>query len=253
MYTIVIGKAFNVADVGYYNRANSFAFLPSSIFGQVVNRVMFPLLSENQDDDEVLLTKYSRVLRISMYIYVPIMVALAALSKPIILLLIGEKWIKCLPLMQVLCLGYVFSPLSTLNLNLLYAKGRSDLSLKLDLIKKSIGVLLLLVSIPLGLWLMCVGKALYDFIAFVMNCYYTKKLLNYSFIKQFSDLWIIFVSSTLMFFIIILLSFCFESIWMQLFVGVASGITSYLILTYSLKEPALKEIIEFCVNKRRTT
>ena len=179
MYTLVIGKAFNAADVGYYNRANGFAMLSPSIFGQVINKVMFPVLSERQEDEKSMLNAYTRMFRMPMFFFVPFMFLIAALSEPIIITLIGEKWRACIPLMQVLCIGYIFSPLTYMNLNLLYVKGRSDISLKLDLIKKPIGILLLFASIPLGLWWMCFGKAIYDFIAFAMNCYYTKKIFNY--------------------------------------------------------------------------
>ena len=122
MYTLVIGKAFKLADVGYYNRANGYASLPFSVVGQVVNKVMFPLLSEKQDDNEALVRAYSKMFRLSLFLYAPLMFGLCALAKPLVVVLIGEKWLGCVALLQVLSIGYVFAPMNSLNLNLLYVK-----------------------------------------------------------------------------------------------------------------------------------
>lgn len=249
MYTLVIGKAFNAADVGYYNRANGFAVLPPNIFGQVVNKVMFPVLSERQNDNSSLLGAYSKMFRIPMFFFIPFMFLLAALSKPIILALIGEKWSVCVPLMQVLCIGYIFSPLSTLNLNLLYVKGRSDLSLKLDLIKKPIGIIILFASIPLGLWWMCFGKALYDLLAFAMNCYYTKKLLNYGFWEQLNDVKTIILSSMIMFGFVICINNIFRSYATQLIIGSVIGVSIYSLIAYFINDSVLKMAIIYVKQK----
>lgn len=239
MYTLVIGKAFNASDVGYYNRSNGFAMLPPSIFGQVINKVMFPVLSERQDDEISLLNAYTKMFRMPMFFFVPFMFLIAALSEPIIITLIGEKWRACIPLMQVLCIGYIFSPLTYMNLNLLYVKGRSDISLKLDLIKKPLGLFLLFASVPLGLWWMCLGKAVYDFMAFVMNCYFTKKLLNYGFFNQLNDIKEIILNSTLMFIIVLSSLALFDSLILQLTIGTIVGISIYVIVAKLYNDPVI--------------
>lgn len=249
MYTLAIGKVFNAADVGYYNRANGFAMLPPSIFGQVINKVMFPVLSERQEDEKSLLNAYTRMFRMPMFFFVPFMFLIAALSEPIIITLIGEKWRACIPLMQILCIGYIFSPLTYMNLNLLYVKGRSDISLKLDLIKKPIGILLLLASIPLGLWWMCFGKAVYDFLAFAMNCYYTKKILNYGFFKQLDEIKEIILNSTLMFIIVLASIALFNSSIVQLIIGLMVGVTIYVIVAIIYKDPVLNMSVRFVKSK----
>ena len=249
MYTLVIGKAFNAADVGYYNRANGFAMLPPSIFGQVINKVMFPVLSERQEDEKSMLSAYTRMFRMPMFFFIPFMFLIAALSEPIIITLIGEKWRACIPLMQVLCIGYIFSPLTYMNLNLLYVKGRSDISLKLDLIKKPIGILLLFASIPLGLWWMCFGKAVYDFIAFAMNCYYTKKIFNYGFFKQLDDIKEIILNSTLMFIIVLATIALFNSSIAQLIIGLMVGFIVYVIVAIMYKDPVLNMSVRFVKSK----
>ncbi len=245
MYTLVIGRAYNAADVGYYNRANGYGAMPYSIFSQVVNKVMFPILSEKQDDNEALLNTYSKLFKVPMFLYVPLMFGLAALAKPLICIMIGEKWLPCVPLLQVLCIGYVFSPMTAINLNLLYVKGRSDISLKLDLIKKPLGIAILLASLSFGLWWMCVGKALYDFTAFAMNCYYTKKLLNYGFMEQLKTVAPILLFSTIMLVSILLINSFITSYWFMLLTGVALGLCVYVVLSVVFKESALQTCINY--------
>lgn len=249
MYTLVIGKAFNASDVGYFNRANGFAILPPNIFGQVVNKVMFPVLADRQDDDISLLNAYNNMFRMPMFFFIPFMFLMAALSEPIIITLIGEKWRVCIPLMQVLCIGYIFSPLSILNLNLLYVKGRSDISLKLDLIKKPIGIMLLFASVPFGLWWMCFGKAVYDIIAFAMNCYYTKKLLNYGFLEQLNGIKTIIINSIIMFVIVIGINHLFSSYIIQLFIGFIAGIFIYSFCAYLQGDMVLRMTISYIKDK----
>ena len=244
LYTLVIGKAFNASSVGYYNRANGYAALPYGIFSQVVNKVMFPILSQKQDDNAELLRVYGKLLKVPLFLYIPFMLGIAALSKPLIIVMIGEKWINCVPLLQILCIGYIFNPLTSLNLNLLYVKGRSDISLKLDLIKKPIGLLILFASIPFGLWWMCFGKALYDFVAFAMNCYYTKKLLNYGFVDQLRDVLPIIFNSCVMFILMRLVVSMISSYWFQLVFGFTMGVFFYLVIAKIYKEQALQEIIQ---------
>lgn len=240
MYTLVIGRSFNPSDVGYYNRANGYAALPYSVFSQVVNKVMFPILSEKQDDNEALLNVYNKLFRAPMFFYTPLMFGVAALAKPLICIMIGEKWLDCVPLLQVLCIGFVFSPMTAINLNLLYVKGRSDLSLKLDLIKKPIGIVILFASLPFGLWWMCFGKALYDFVAFVMNCYYTKKLLDYGFVAQLKSIASILIVSILMYIVISGICSFLTSYIMMLIVGTLIGISFYCGIFALMKDDVIR-------------
>lgn len=244
LYTLVIGKKCRVADVGYYNRANGFASLPPGIFGSVLNSVMFPILSERQDDNESLLGVYRKMFRVPMFLFVPLMFGMAALAKPIVLALIGQKWLDCVVLMQVLCIGYVFGPMSTINLNLLYVKGRSDLTLKLDLIKKPIMIFILIISIPFGLWWVCFGKAAYDLVAFAINSVYTKKILNYGFFQQFREIIPIIINSIVMFFAITFVISFFDNVWIQILLGFVSGVVIYGTIAFVYREPAFKEIFQ---------
>ena len=230
VYTLIIGKVFSPAAVGFFNRANQFAVLPSQITTEIITKVAYPVLSRLQKERDKLLRAYSMILTIPLTLLFPMLVGLAILAEPLVLVLLGEKWLPCVPYLQVLCLGYVFSPLTHINLNLLYVEGRSDLVLKLELIKKPIAFAILIASIPLGITWMIIGKACYEFIAFVFNCYYTGKILNYGFFKQIKQILPIALRSSLMGIIVYLSTMLVDVNVFKLLVGIIIGIISYLFL-----------------------
>jgi len=176
LYGIVIGKRFSAAELGYYTRAEQFAILPSYNLSAIITRVTFPILSSIQDDNERLASTYSRL---SSYLIFPLMVGLASLANPLVDLFLTEKWNGTVALLQILCFDWMFDHLSGINLNLLYVKGRSDLALRLEIIKKIIAITILLASIPLGIIGMCLGRVLYSLIATYANTYYTNSLTKF--------------------------------------------------------------------------
>lgn len=250
IYTLVIGKAFSAAEVGFFNQGNHFSRFPMQVVQDVVLKVNYPILSELQDENERLIHAYKKLLRTPMFILFPIMIGICAVASPLIEVLLGEKWLPCVPVLQVLCVGYMFTPLTTINLNLLYVKGRSDLVLKLEFIKKPIAFLILFTSIPFGLIWMCVGKALYEFIAFSFNCYYTKKLLNYGIWKQMKELLPIFVNVAIMFIIVTLCMTLVEPPFMKLLIGISAGVFSFVSFAFLTKDESLNDAKEVLMKKK---
>lgn len=250
LYTLCIGKAFNAAEVGFYNRANQFATLPSMTITQMVVNVNFPILAQIQDDNERLVKTYRKLLRAPLFILIPVLIGIAAVSNPLVEVILGEKWLPCVPYLQILCIGYLFDPLTHINLNLLYVKGKSDLVLRLELIKKPIGFLILFVSLPFGIWWMCFGAALYNFIAFVFNCYYTKKILNYGFFTQIRELANIFIDGILMWIVVTLVMIPLTNVYIKLFIGIITGVISYLIYAIVTNDQSFKDIQSIILNKR---
>lgn len=188
LYSLVIGKNFGPVDVGYFNRADGFAGIPPVALTDTVIKVNYPVLSELQDDDRKLREAYRRLIRRSLFWLVPILCGMVVLAVPMVRVLVGEKWVPCVPYLQVLCFAMVWHPLTHINLNLLYVKGRADLVLRLEVIKKPLGFLILFASIPFGVLWMCIGRALYNFISYCFDSYYTGKFLGYGLWKQMIDL-----------------------------------------------------------------
>ena len=183
--SLIIGKKFTPADLGQYTTANNFATMVGSSLSGVLYNVSFPVLSKVQDDNAVLLDAYKRFLSVSAFAIFPLMMLLAGIAEPLIRFLVTDKWLECVPYLQILCFGWIYDCLTKINLNLLYVKGRSDLVLKLEVFKKTIAFTILFISCFMGIIGICVGAAIYNFIAFFCNTYYTKRLLGYGFKEQF--------------------------------------------------------------------
>ena len=249
LYTLVIGRTFSAKEVGYYNRGNQFAILPTNTILSIFMKVAFPLMSEVQDDMEKLKNAYKKFLRIPLFVLYPILFGLIALAKPLILVLLGEKWLPAVPLLQVLCIGSFFDPLTHINLNILYVKGRTDLVLKLELIKKPIAFILLFSMIPLGLWWLCFGRAIYGFIAYCFNCYYTGKFINFGFWKQMYYNVPVLLKSGVMGALCYTCLYMFESPLVQLLVGIAIGIISYFLMVIITKDETFTDVKQIILKK----
>lgn len=250
LYSIVIGKFFSASSLGFFNRAEKFASLPTMSITQIVLKVNFPILSKYQDDDVKLISIYKRLLRAPIFILYPSLLGMAALANPLIEVVLGAKWLPCVPLLQILCVGYIWGPLTHINLNLLYVKGRSDLVLKLELIKKPFAFLLLFASIPLGLMWVCVGKAIYEFIAFAFNCYYTKKILNYGITEQFHDIYKIIINSVVMVGVVIVVTYFFKDPILKVCIGIMVGILVFVVLSFLSKDSTFNELLSMVTSKQ---
>lgn len=249
LYTLVIGKRFTSAEVAFYNRGNHFALLPAQTVQDMAIKVNYPILAKMQDDDERLLRAYKKLLTVPLYILYPVLVGMAVAAEPLVIVLIGEKWLPCVPIMQVLCIGYMFFPLTHINLNLLYVKGRTDLVLKLEFIKKSIAFLILFATMPFGIIVMVIGRAIYCFIAFSFNCYYTGKILNYGEWKQLKLLLPIFINCVIMAAAVYASMLPFELPIVKLCIGIPVGIISYLLFSIVTKDAAYGEVLEIVRRK----
>ena len=188
LYQIIIGKFYSSSDLGQYQRGQSYSGLFSNTLTQVVQRVSFPTLSKMQDDTERLKYGYRKIIKMSMLVSCLGSMALAAMAKPLIVILIGEKWLSAAEYLQIICLGALLYPVHSINLNVLTVMGRSDLFLKLEIIKKIIGTIPIVIGIFLGIKVMLWAGVVSSFLCFAINAHYSEKLINYSFLNQFKDI-----------------------------------------------------------------
>ncbi len=188
IYLIVIGKIFKASDLGYFTRGQQFSDLVSSNVTGILQRVTYPVLCTIQDEDDRLREAYRKILKITAFVMFPLLVGLAAVSKPMIITLLTDKWIFTATLLIPLCLTGMWYPVHAINLNLLQVKGRSDLFLKLEIVKKAVAVTILCVTIPFGLITMCWGMLVNSLIALVINTRYTGRLIHLGFLSQMRDI-----------------------------------------------------------------
>lgn len=187
IYYLIIGRFYSAADLGQYTRASQFNTIFSSNLTSVVQRVSYPVLSSIQNEPERLLGAYRRVIKTTMLITFACMLGLAAVAKPLIVILIGEKWLPAVYFLQIICFSGMLYPLHAINLNILQVKGRSDLFLKLEIIKKIIAVIPIVIGIFYGIEFMLWGSVCTSFVAFFLNSYYSADLIGYPTLRQIKD------------------------------------------------------------------
>lgn len=188
IYQVVIGKCYSTATLGQYTRGKQFSDICSTNLTSIIQRVSYPVLSSIQDDKQRLKIAYQRVIKVTMLPTFVLMLGMAACAKPMILCLIGEKWLGCVPMLQIICLYGMLYPLHAINLNMLQVQGRSDLFLRLEIIKKIIGVGPLLLGIFVGIYWMLAGTVVTSCISYYLNAYYSGTFLKYSILDQIKDI-----------------------------------------------------------------
>jgi teichuronic acid exporter len=188
IYLLIIGKYFSATELGFFTRADQFVNLPSQYITGAVQRVSYPILSEIQEDIFRLRAAYKRLIKSTMLITFPIMMIIIAAAKPLVLTLIGEKWLPSVVYLQLLGFVGMLYPLHAINLNMLNVQGRSDLFLRLEIIKKILAIPVIVLGVMLGIKMMIVGMIIISVIAFFLNSYYSGKIIGYSSLQQFRDL-----------------------------------------------------------------
>jgi O-antigen/teichoic acid export membrane protein len=188
IYYLVIGKYFSAKELGYYTRADQFNTLPSMNLTSVIQRVSYPVLSSIKDDIPKLKEAYKKLIRSTMLICFVLMLGMAAIARPMILTLIGEKWEPCIIYLQMLCFVGMFYPLHALNLNMLQVEGRSDLFLRLEIIKELLVIPIIVVGVIWGIKAMILGMIINALIAYYLNSYWSGRFIGYSFLEQIKDI-----------------------------------------------------------------
>ena len=242
IYYIVIGRFYNPDQLGQYTRAEQFKLIFSSNLTAVVQRVSYPVLSSIQSEPVRLREAYRRVIKLTMIVTFACMLGLAAIAKPLIILLIGEKWLPAVPFLQIICFSGMLYPLHAINLNILQVKGRSDLYLKLEIIKKIIAVITIFVGIFWGIECMLWGGVFVSFISFFLNSYYSADLNDYSTKNQISDIFPFLIISLIVSFCIWLVSFTEWSYIIILIIQIIVGIGLYWFVSEKLPIQEYQEV-----------
>jgi teichuronic acid exporter len=244
MYLIVIGKVFSPTDLGFYTRANGLQRLLVKDVSSTVNRVAFPVFSSIQDDKARLKAGVRKALVTMAMLTFPLTVGLAIVAKPLIFLLLGEKWLPCVPYLQLFCVIGALLPLQQINLNVLKAQGRSDLFLKLTIIKRALAVVVLSVTYRWGITAIIYGQIFASWIDYGLNSYYTARLIRYPLSEQVTDLMPSFGLAAIMGIGIFMLHFLVvPSPVVLLALQILSGISLYIILCLITKLSAFKDLI----------
>ena len=242
MYTLVIGKFYNATSLGYYYQADRFTQLPSSNITGILQRVTYPVLCSIQDDNERLKSNFRQLLKLSAFVIFPLMSLLAGVSMPLVTLILGGKWNFTATLIVPLSFMMMWWPIHAINLSLLQVKGRSDLFLKIEVIKKCLGLSVLTFSIPFGLIFMCYSSICVSILSLLINSYYTNKIIGIGFLIQMKDLFATLILSLIMFAAIIICVSIIDSTIIQLLTGGIVGVSIWGGVSYLFKFDELKYI-----------
>ena len=185
---IMIAVFYTDADLAYYNRGMTYPNLLVENINASIDSVLLPVLSAEQDHKEQVRNMTRRAIRISTYVMMPMMMGLAVCAEPLIRLLLTDKWLPCVPYLRIFCFSYAFYPLHTANLNAIKAMGRSDLFLKLEIIKKVFGVIILLVTLQYGVYVMALSLLFTSIMSQLINSWPNAKLLDYAYGHQLMDM-----------------------------------------------------------------
>ncbi len=244
--SLIIGKFYTPAELGYYDRGHQIASMPSLKLSSVLHGVTFPILAKLQNDNERLINVYQKYLATTSLVIFFLMTLLAVIAKPLILILLTEKWVGVVPFLQVFCLAFMFDTVCKLNNNMLYVKGWSDLFLKLEIIKKVIVTPVLIMAIPFGVMALCSVAVVHTMVDITCSTFYLKKLLGielrrYIVLAKYSLLSVLACTPTF------LLCNIEVSPWLALSVGIVMATALYGCFLHS--DVYMKECIRTLLNK----
>lgn len=252
---LVIGKKYDSATLGFYNRGKQFPqFLMNSI-NSAVQSVMLPAMSEKQDDRSQLKGMMRNSIMLSAYVVFPLMAGLAGVAEPLVRVLLTDKWLPCVPYLQIYCFSFAFYPVHSCNLQAINAIGRSDLFLKLEIIKKSYGLFALIIAVvffesPIAIAMTAVITGM---LGFFVNAAPNKKLIGYSYFEQVRDILPSFLASIIMCAAVLALGVFDLNVFVTLIIQVFVGVIVYFLISVIFKLKPFLMVVELLKNLNNKT
>lgn len=192
IYRVVIGRFFSPASVGFFNQAETLRLFPVAQLSAVLGKVTYPLFS-NINDDVALKNAYRKTMKLALFIVIPTMFVLMVIAKELFVFILGEKWLPAVLYFQILSLASIVRPIGIYNLNILKVKGRSDLLLKLEIVKKIIGVVLIAIALPFGIIALVISHVVFSYVSTVINMIYSGRLIDFKIWEQIKDNAVLFL------------------------------------------------------------
>jgi teichuronic acid exporter len=241
LYSILIGRYFNATQVGYFQQGFNYTNMLSNTLSSVIQGVTYPIMTSIQEDKNRLVQVYAKVMGVVALVTFPVFFGFAAISEEFVLIFLGEKWTPIIPILIILSFARLITPISSLNLNILNARGRSDLFLKTDLSKLPMTIIALFIAIPYGIFGVAIAQLVTTFISFFINAYYPGKLFGFGATEQLKQIFPIAIATLFMYFSIIFIQI--DSLELQMFGKIVVGFIVYIILCWLLKIKAFHDIL----------
>ena len=247
--SLIIGKKYTSSDLAYYNQGQKYPELVVVNINTSISSVLFPAISQSQDNIEVVKGMTRRAIKVSSFIMWPLMVPLIIIASPLISIMLTDKWLECVPYLQIACFTYGFWPIHTANLEALKAIGRSDLFLKLEIAKKVIGITVLLISMNFGVLAIALSGILTTITSCFINAYPNTKILKYRYFEQFIDILSNMIVAILMGVLIYPIKFLISNKFLLILVQILLGMLIYIFLSRIFKLDSFYYIINLMKNK----
>lgn len=249
---LIIGKRYSAADLAYYNRGFTLTQFPSTNIAEVMNRIIFPVLTRLQDDRQKLIESYTKYLHLSNYIILPLMMLLLVLAHPLIEVLLTEKWLPAVPYIQIYCLNFMFYATLLQSGNPVAAVGHSGILLKYQFVKRAVSFAFLLVTVGISVTAVCWGVLASTVFEVVINMYVLKKDLGVGFNKQIKPQLDIVSSVCIVGICVFMWTQLIDNAYLQLFVGGFIGLAIYLAISFifNMREKGMIKQIYFNALKR---
>lgn len=227
--TLIIGKFYGTSDLAFYNKGKQFPHLIVNNVNLSIDSVLFPTLAAERDELSRLRNLTRRAITVSTYIMMPMMMGIAVCADSLVMILLGEEWMPCVPFLRVFCFSYAFYPVATANLNAIKALGRSDLFLKLEVQKKIVGVIALLSTMWISVEAMAYSLLVTSVLSQLINASPNKKLLEYPYAQQVKDMLPQILLSCAMGLIVYPVTFVDVSPWLTLLIQIPLGVAVYVL------------------------
>jgi O-antigen/teichoic acid export membrane protein len=239
IYIVVIGKIFTALEAGYFYFVQQITALVVTLLCGVVQHVTYPALATLQDDDRTLKESFRNIIKTVVYVLYPGLIALIVLAEPIFRIVLKSEWLPAVPYLQLLCISSLMYPLHAINLNILKVKGRSDLFLYLEIFKTILGLVILLISIPYGVFGILVGLIVSSVLSYVPNSYFSSTLIGYSIPDQVRDVLPLFLVASSMGLLMYVMGWLFSfSDIIEVIVISFAGLVFYLIVNHIIRSEA---------------
>lgn len=252
--TLVIGKIYTPSTLGYYNRGQQFPKVIVSNIDGSIQSVMLPTLSAHQENKKRVKEMMRRAIISSSLLIFPMMIGMAVVAESLVKIILTDNWLPAVPFLQIFCLSFALWPIHTANLQAINALGKSNIFLKLEIVKKIVGIIILGASLPFGIYAIALGEVLSGLISSFINAYPNKLLLDYSYKEQWADITPSLLITVVMGGIVYLVKFLNLLAWQTLIVQITVGICIYIGLAKIFKiesfEYLVRSIIELMNEKK---
>ena len=232
---LIIGKMYSSADLAYYNQGDKFPKVIVTNINTSIDSVLLPTMSSAQDDRERVKNMTRRAIKTSTYVMAPLMMGLAFCSVPIVHLVLTDKWLPCVPFLRIFCVTYMFYPIHTANLNAINAMGRSDWFLRLEVIKKIVGMAILLSTMWFGVMAMAYSLLLSSVLSQIINSWPNRKLLGYGYLEQIRDIAPAIILAVIMGICVYFIGYIPLPTIVTLIIQIVAGAIIYIVLSAILK------------------